>query len=101
MHVQNDQAVLPLDGTTLVLSIKEKTKESLPERLGIRILQLQKPSTGQLKLERVIGSIDIPRGQLAPVPVHRYDGNGNKLQKRMMRSRSGSGSGSGTGNKKR
>ena len=97
MHVQNHKAVFQLDGTAHTLSIKEKTKESLSDRLGIRIFQLQKPATGQLKLEQVIDPMDMPRGQLAPVPVQRYDGNGNKLQKRMMRSQSGAGSGTGGG----
>ena len=97
MHVQNDKAVFQLDGTAHTLSIKEETKESLSNRLGIRILQLQKPATGQLKLERVIDPTDMQRGQLAPIPMQRHDGNGYKLQKRMMRSKSGAGSGSGTG----
>jgi hypothetical protein len=103
MHVKNDKAVFQLDGTARTLSIKEKTKESLSDRLGVRILQLQKPATGQLKLEQVIDPMNMPRGQLAPAPVQRYDGNGNKLQKRMMRSQSGSGpgTGGGTGKKKR
>ena len=64
-YVQNNKAVFQLDGVSHVLSIKEKTEKTFADRLGIMILQLQKPATGQLKLEQVIAPMKMPRGQPA------------------------------------
>lgn len=91
IHVQNDKAVFKLEGTRHVLSIKEKTKKSLSDRLGIRILQLQKPATGQLQLERVIEPMEMPRGQRVSVPAQ-WPG-GYKGQKHMPGSMPGPGAG--------
>ena len=62
-HVKNNEAVFQLDGVTHVLNMKEKTEKSFADRLGIMILQLQKPATGRLKLEQVIEPMKMPRGQ--------------------------------------
>lgn len=78
-HVQNNKAVFQLDGVTHVLNMKEKTERSFADRLGIMILQLQKPATGQLKLEQVIEPMKMPRGQ----PASTTEPGGNRLLKNM------------------
>ena len=52
------------------------TASEAADRLGVRILQLHKPATGQLMLEQVIEPTVMPRGQRAPVPAQRRGGNG-------------------------
>lgn len=86
-HVQNNKAVVQLDGLTHILNMKEKTGGGFTDHLGIRILQLQKSATGQLQLERVIEPMEVPRGQHLSAPV-RWPG-GNNLQNRMPGSMSG------------
>ena len=64
-----------MDGAEHILLLQQRSGESLSDRSGIKILELQKPVSGQLKIERVIESEQLPRGHLTPVPVHRPDGN--------------------------
>jgi hypothetical protein len=75
MHVQNNKAVFQLEGTAHVLNIKEKTKKTHADLLGIRVLQLQKTTADELNLERVVEPIEMPRGQRVSVPTHWQDGN--------------------------
>jgi len=95
MHVQNNKAVFQLEGAAHVLSIKKKAKQSFADHLGIRILQLQKPAAGQLKFERVIEPLEMPRGQPSPMPGQ-WRG-GNKIHKPMPGSIPGPQPGSGYG----
>ncbi len=75
LHVQNNKAVFQLAGTAHVLNIKEKTKKTYADLLGIRILQLRSPAASELKLERVVDLMEIPRGQGVSVPMQRRGGN--------------------------
>ncbi len=95
MHVQKNEAVFQLQGVTHVLSVKKKAGNSYADRLGIRILQLQKPATGRLKLERVIEPAVMPRGQRVSAPLQ-WRG-GNKMHKPVPGSIPGPGTGSGFG----
>jgi len=90
MHVKNNKATFQLAGTTHVLNIKENTKKTYNDLLGIKILQLQKPATNILKLERVINPMEMTRGQRVSIPMQWQGGNGHK-------SGIGSMSGPGTG----
>ncbi|MCK4707893.1 MAG: hypothetical protein KAU21_04690 [Gammaproteobacteria bacterium] len=54
-HIKNGQAVVRLGSAAHTLSIKEN--------LGIRILQLQKSTSGLIKLDQVIDPVNMPRGQ--------------------------------------
>ncbi len=94
-HVQNNKAVFRLAGTAHVLNIKDKTNKTYADLLGIKILQLQKSATGELKLNRVIESIAMPRGQRVSVPMQ-WRGD-NKLQKPVSGSMPGPGMGHGSG----
>ncbi len=95
MHVQKNKAVFQLQGTTHVLSIKQKAENTYADRLGIKILQLQKPVSGRLKLERVIEPGAMPRGQRIPAPLQ-WRG-GNKMHKPVPGAMPGPGTGSGFG----
>jgi len=74
-HVQNGKAVFRLDGTAQVLSLRKKAGGSSTGHSGIRILQLQKSVSGQIKIDRVIESMDMPRGRRTPIPFPRRDSN--------------------------
>ena len=74
-HVSNDKATFKLDGITHSIALKQKTKKTLNDRLGIKILQLQKPASGQLKLESVIESMALPRGRQTLTPVKQPGNN--------------------------
>lgn len=100
-YVHNYKAVVQLDGVTHVLIAKEKTGKSSNEGLGIRILQLQKSASGQIKLEQVIEEKGMPRGQFVPRQGQWSDGN--RMYQHMYGPESGygggqeSGAGSGSG----
>ena len=68
-HVSNDQATFKLDGITHAIQLKQKTKKTLNDQLGIKILKLQEPASGQLKLDFVIESVALPRGRQTLNPV--------------------------------
>lgn len=79
MHVQNNKAVFKSGSTEHVLNIKEQTVKTYTDLLGIRILQLHKPDSGKVKLERVLEPMVMPRGQRVSVPVQwRGDNNAYK-----------------------
>jgi len=95
IHVQKNKAVFQLQGVTHVLSVKQKAENTYADRLGIKILQLQKPASGRLKLERVIEPGAMPRGQRIPAPLQ-WRG-GNKMNKPVSGAMPGPGTGSGFG----
>jgi hypothetical protein len=95
LHVKN-KAAFQLAGTTHVVNIKQKTKKTYADLLGIKILQLKKPAAGRLKLERVVEPMMMPRGQRVSIPLQRRGGNGYKSGTGSM-SGPGTGYGSGTG----
>jgi len=68
-HVSNDKATFKLDGITHSIALKKKTNKTLNDRLGIKILQLQKSAAGQLKLDHVIEPMALPRGRQTLSPV--------------------------------
>jgi hypothetical protein len=68
-HVRNDEAAFELDGITYAIKLKKKTDKTLNDRLGIKILKLQKLASGQLELDHVIESMALPRGRQTPIPV--------------------------------
>ena len=78
-YINNSKAIFQLDGIAYVLTVEEKTQESFKDRLGIKILQLQKPVSGKLELDRVIKTMDMPRGRRTSAPVQRP---GNKMMQR-------------------
>jgi hypothetical protein len=91
--VYNNKAVVQLDGVTHVITVKGKIEESSNDGQGIRVLQLQKTSSDQLKLERVIDLKKMPRGQRASAPSQWR--SGNIVHKTVPRSRPESGFGTG------
>lgn len=70
-HVQNGKAIFQLDGRSRVLTLKEKARESLKDRLAIKVLHLQKSGPDQIQLEQVIEPVDMPRGRQTLMPVQR------------------------------
>lgn len=95
MHVQENRAAFQLEGATHVLSVKQKAEKTYADRLGIKILQLQKPAAGQLKLERVIEPGAMPRGQRLTEPSQWH--GGSKMNKPVPGAMPGPGAGSGFG----
>lgn len=79
-HVQHGKATLGVEGARHDLLLQQKPGGLLNDRSGINILELHKPMSGQLKIERVIDSEELPRGQLTPVPVQRHN---NMMQRPM------------------
>ncbi len=74
-HVQNDKATFELDGITQTIELKQKTNKTLNDQLGIKILQLQKPASGQLELDHVIEPMAVPRGRQTLTPVKQPGNN--------------------------
>lgn len=68
-HVRDDKALFELDGVTQAVKLEQKSDKSLNDRLGIKILKLQKPAEGQLQLDREIDPVSLPRGRQAPAAV--------------------------------
>lgn len=75
LHVQNAQAIFQLDGIKHILSLQEKTGESLKSSLNVRVLQLHKSTSDKLKLDRVIKPLELPRGRQSLMPVQRPGSN--------------------------
>jgi len=69
-HVQNDKATFELDGIAQTIKLKQKTNKTLNDRLGIKILKMKKPESGQLQLDRVIEPMALPRGRQTLMPGH-------------------------------
>ncbi len=69
MHVSNDKATFKMDGSAQAIELKQKTNKTLNDRLGIKIMKLQKPASGQLKLDHVIEPMALPRGRQTLTPV--------------------------------
>jgi len=61
-HVSNGQLKVHFNSNTQVISIAQKTVASGTQS-GMKILRLQKSSTTQVSLERVINSAELPRGR--------------------------------------
>ena len=74
-HVRNDKATFELDGITQTIKLKQKTNKTLNDQLGIKILQLQKPASGQLELDHVIEPMALPRGRQTLTPVKQPGNN--------------------------
>lgn len=91
MHVQDDQVVFQRQGTTHAVSVKSKTKNAHSDRLGIKILQLQKFAPGQLKLKQIVEPTEMLRGKGVLIPMQRR--GGTKLYKPMSEAMPGSGPG--------
>ena len=68
-YVRGDKAEFELEGAVQRLELEQKTKITMSDRLGIKILRLQKTSSGQLKLDRVVDEASIPRGRKVQLPV--------------------------------
>ena len=68
-HVRNDKATFELDGVTHAIALKQKTNKTLNDLLGIKILKLQKQTSGQLELDRVIEPKAMHRGRKTITPV--------------------------------
>ncbi|RKZ65158.1 MAG: hypothetical protein DRQ44_08440 [Gammaproteobacteria bacterium] len=67
-HVSNDKATFKLDGVDHAIELKQKTNKTLHDRLGIKILKLQKPASGQLELGHVVEPMALPRGRQTLMP---------------------------------
>ena len=83
-HVQNSKATLHLDGVQHNLSLKGKTGTALNGRSVSRILQLQKSESDQLKVNRVIDPVKMPRGRSISIPVQQ---SGNMMQRPVQMNR--------------
>lgn len=68
-HLQNNKASFSLGGVTHAIELKKKSNKSLNDRLGIKILKLQKPVSGPLALDRVIEPMTLRRGRQTLAPV--------------------------------
>jgi hypothetical protein len=64
-----------MDGTAQTIALKQKMNKTLNDRLGIKILKLQKPASGQLKLDHVIEPMALPRGRQTLTPVKQPGNN--------------------------
>ena len=62
-YVRDDKAEFELEGAVQKIVLEKKTKMTMSDRLGVKILRLQKTSSGQLKLDRVVDEASIPRGR--------------------------------------
>lgn len=78
-HVQNGKARFQLDDAAYTVALQEKSKQPLAVHTGIGILQLKKPSTGQLRLDLLSEPAKMKRG--ASIPVIRNRPEGIKKQK--------------------
>lgn len=76
-YLRNDKATFKLDGVAHTIELKQKNNTTLSDRLtdsladslGIKILKLQKPASGQLELDQVIEPMTLPRGRTTVKPV--------------------------------
>ena len=91
-HVQANTVTIQHNGVAYTLALTEKTDKSFKDRLGIKILQLQKSAAGKLELEQVIEQASMPRGRRLLKPVKQQ--NGNMLQRAAPGSGATPGSGS-------
>lgn len=74
-HVKNDSAAFELEGRVQSVELEKKSNKSLSDQLGIKILQLQKGTSGQLQLDHIIDSKTLPRGRKTPEPVNQPGNN--------------------------
>ena len=67
-HVQNNIATVYVDGTPHSLSLQNNEGTASKELPGIKILELYKSDSGNLRLNRAIETNNRPRGRLMPAP---------------------------------
>lgn len=68
-HVQIDRVSFELEGNVHTIELEKKKKNTLSDRLGIKILQLKKSVSGQLELDHVIEPAGLLRGRQAPTLI--------------------------------
>ena len=77
--VSNDKTTFKLDNIAHVIELKQKTNKTLNDRLGIKIMKLQKPASGALELDRVIEPTALPRGRQTLIPVKQQQPGNNMM----------------------
>lgn len=68
-HVQVDKVSFELEGNVHTIELEQKKKDSISDRLGIKILQLNKSVSGQLELDHVIEPAGVLRGRQTPILI--------------------------------
>ena len=68
-QTKKGKVIFQNDGITRSFSLDNKTDKSVKDDLGIRIIQLQKSTTGKINLKQVIDPVNIPRGRRLLNPV--------------------------------
>lgn len=97
-YVQDDSAVVQLDGATHTLAINSDDGERLSKAPAIRILQLRKRPSGQLDIMQVITPADVQQGRTDSFHGKARDGGLNKsAPKNIPGAGYGGGRGAGTG----
>ena len=79
MHIKNGQAEIQLDGNKQILSIDKTIADSSKAVSAIKILELHRSATGQLKLDNVLSPSDIPRGQSSS--THKKKTDNHRIQR--------------------
>lgn len=74
--VKNRKAIFYLDKAERVVSVDARQKNTLAERLGIKVLQLQRSGSDQLQLRGIIEQSDMPRGRQTFGDAHSPDNKG-------------------------
>lgn len=74
-HVQNGQVVVQFNKTAHILDVSEKVKLTKKDQQGVRILKLQKSTSGQILMDKTIDPVDMPKGRLFDKPVQQPGGN--------------------------
>lgn len=82
-YVSNDKTTFKLDNKANVIELKQKTNKTLSDRLGIKIMKLQKPASGELELNRVIEPMALPRGRKTLTPVMQQQPGNNMMPSAM------------------
>lgn len=74
-HVQASTVSVQHKGIAYTFALTNKTDNSIKDRLGIKVLQMQKSATGKLELGHEIEKATMPRGRRTLVPVQKQGSN--------------------------
>lgn len=82
-HVQIDRVTFELEGNVHTIKLEHAKKNTISDRLGIKILQLKKAVSGQLELDHIIEPTGLIRGRQTPIIIKQP---GSSIPNSMQRS---------------
>lgn len=80
-YIQKGKVSFKINGTVHSLAVDGELAKTIKNGSGVGILQIQKTSTGELKIDKLTDTVDMPQGKSKPEPGQH---NGNNMGYKSM-----------------